>query len=175
MRLFIREGVHPGDVIALCFDRGVSQILGILAVLKAGPTFVPLDPDDPTLCKEWLKAEFKFTEFDLKLRFASCFHTTTMARLYQCKTCLKFFPTKNLQVTHTRRECKNSGTVKDWFGKKIYLTRKEDKHFHCYCSQHIFSPGHYLTLGSLSKHMTGARARWIGPGSEVSLCFPFSA
>ena len=49
--------MRPGDVIALCFDRGISQILGILAVLKAGATFVPLDPDDPTLRKELMVEE----------------------------------------------------------------------------------------------------------------------
>jgi len=56
-RSLIQEGVRQGDVIALCFDRGISQILGILAVLKAGATFVPLDPDDPTLRKELMVEE----------------------------------------------------------------------------------------------------------------------
>ena len=55
--LLIQEGVHQGDDIALCFDHGISQILGILAVLKAGATFIPLDPDDPTLQKELMIEE----------------------------------------------------------------------------------------------------------------------
>ncbi|KAG6375737.1 hypothetical protein JVT61DRAFT_2583 [Boletus reticuloceps] len=53
----IQQGVCAGDVVALCFDRGISQIVGVLAVLKAGGTFVPLDPDDPTLRKELMIAE----------------------------------------------------------------------------------------------------------------------
>ncbi|KAI6009612.1 putative nonribosomal peptide synthetase [Pisolithus orientalis] len=56
-RTLIQQGVRHGDVIALCFDRGISQILGVLAVLKAGATFVPLDPDDPTLRKELMVEE----------------------------------------------------------------------------------------------------------------------
>ncbi|KAL4070679.1 amino acid adenylation [Scleroderma citrinum] len=56
-RLLIQEGVHQGNVIALCFNHGISQILDILAVLKAGATFVPLDPDDLTLCKELMVEE----------------------------------------------------------------------------------------------------------------------
>ncbi|KAH7918588.1 amino acid adenylation [Leucogyrophana mollusca] len=48
----IQQGVRHGDIVAVCFDRGISQILGILAILKAGGTYVPLDPDDPTLRKE---------------------------------------------------------------------------------------------------------------------------
>ncbi|EGN96334.1 hypothetical protein SERLA73DRAFT_9930, partial [Serpula lacrymans var. lacrymans S7.3] len=55
----IQQGVNNGDIVALCFDRGIHQILAILAVLKAGGTFVPLDPDDPTLRKELMIAECK--------------------------------------------------------------------------------------------------------------------
>ncbi|KAF8124451.1 hypothetical protein EV363DRAFT_1454498 [Boletus edulis] len=43
-----------GDVVALCFGCGISQIV---AVLKAGGTLVPLDPDDPALRKELMIAE----------------------------------------------------------------------------------------------------------------------
>ncbi|KAF9228933.1 putative nonribosomal peptide synthetase [Gyrodon lividus] len=53
----IQQGVRQGDVVALCFDRGISQIVGLLAVLKAGGVFVPLDPDDPTLRKELMIEE----------------------------------------------------------------------------------------------------------------------
>ncbi|KAI5993419.1 hypothetical protein EDC04DRAFT_1271012 [Pisolithus marmoratus] len=56
-RTLVQQGVRHGDVIALCFDRGISQILGVMAVLKAGATFVPLDPDDPTLRKELMVEE----------------------------------------------------------------------------------------------------------------------
>lgn len=52
-----QQGVRVGDIVALCFDRGISQIVGVLAVLKAGGAFVPLDPDDPTLRKELMIAE----------------------------------------------------------------------------------------------------------------------
>ncbi|KAF9241407.1 putative nonribosomal peptide synthetase [Melanogaster broomeanus] len=51
------QGVRQGDVVALCFDRGISQIVGLLAVLKAGGVFVPLDPEDPTLRKELMLEE----------------------------------------------------------------------------------------------------------------------
>ena len=53
----IQQGVRAGDVVAMCFDCGVSQIVGVLAVLKAGGVFVPLDLDDPTLRKELMIAE----------------------------------------------------------------------------------------------------------------------
>jgi hypothetical protein len=40
------------DQCIACFERGTPQILAILAVLKAGGAFPPLDPIDPTLGKE---------------------------------------------------------------------------------------------------------------------------
>ena len=49
-----QQGVGPDSVVAVCFERGIPQILAILAILKAGGAFLPLDPDDPTLRKEML-------------------------------------------------------------------------------------------------------------------------
>jgi Condensation domain/AMP-binding enzyme len=56
-RILIQQGVGPDSVVALCFDRGIPQILAILAVLKAGGAFLPIDPDDPAIRKELLVAE----------------------------------------------------------------------------------------------------------------------
>ena len=42
-----RLGVRPDDRVALCLDRGLDMIVGILAVLKAGGGYVPLDPAHP--------------------------------------------------------------------------------------------------------------------------------
>ena len=40
-------GVKPDDRVALCAERSVEMIVGILAVLKAGAGYVPLDPSYP--------------------------------------------------------------------------------------------------------------------------------
>ena len=53
-RLLSQQGVGPDSIVAVCFERGIPQILAILAILKAGGAFLPLDPDDPTLRKEML-------------------------------------------------------------------------------------------------------------------------
>lgn len=53
-RLLSQQGVGPDSIVAVCFERGISQVLAILAILKAGGAFLPLDPDDPTLRKEML-------------------------------------------------------------------------------------------------------------------------
>ncbi|QTL38231.1 amino acid adenylation domain-containing protein [Xenorhabdus budapestensis] len=41
-------GARPDDRIALCAERSLSLIIGMLAILKAGASYVPLDPDYPT-------------------------------------------------------------------------------------------------------------------------------
>ncbi|WP_394824378.1 non-ribosomal peptide synthase/polyketide synthase [Pendulispora albinea] len=40
-------GVRPDDRVALCVERGLSMVVGLLAVLKAGGAYVPLDPSYP--------------------------------------------------------------------------------------------------------------------------------
>ncbi|MCD9194677.1 amino acid adenylation domain-containing protein [Streptomyces albireticuli] len=44
----LRErGVRPGDRVGVCLERGVDLIVALLAVLRAGAAYVPLDPDYP--------------------------------------------------------------------------------------------------------------------------------
>ncbi|MBI0329292.1 non-ribosomal peptide synthase/polyketide synthase [Burkholderia plantarii] len=44
----LRErGVRPADRVAICVERGVEMIVGVLAVWKAGAAYVPLDPAYP--------------------------------------------------------------------------------------------------------------------------------
>jgi amino acid adenylation domain-containing protein len=40
-------GVGPDDRVAICVERSVEMVVGILAVLKAGGAYVPLDPSYP--------------------------------------------------------------------------------------------------------------------------------
>ncbi|MGL5859639.1 MAG: non-ribosomal peptide synthetase, partial [Phycicoccus sp.] len=41
------RGVQPGDLVALLLDRNVDAVVAVLAVLRAGAAFVPLDPELP--------------------------------------------------------------------------------------------------------------------------------
>ncbi|KAF9081616.1 hypothetical protein BGX27_004841, partial [Mortierella sp. AM989] len=38
-------GVKPDSLVAICVDRSIAMIIGLLAVLKAGGAYVPLDPN----------------------------------------------------------------------------------------------------------------------------------
>lgn len=39
--------VRPDDRVAICMQRGVDMVIGLLGILKAGGAYVPLDPDHP--------------------------------------------------------------------------------------------------------------------------------
>uniref|UniRef100_UPI001656C38C amino acid adenylation domain-containing protein n=1 Tax=Xenorhabdus indica TaxID=333964 RepID=UPI001656C38C len=41
-------GVQPDDRVAICVERSLEMIVGLLAILKAGGAYVPLDPAYPT-------------------------------------------------------------------------------------------------------------------------------
>lgn len=41
------SGLAPGDAVGLCIERSPQMVIGILAILKAGGTYVPLDPRFP--------------------------------------------------------------------------------------------------------------------------------
>lgn len=41
------RGVRAGDIVGLCLERGPDLVAGVLAILKAGAGYLPLDPDYP--------------------------------------------------------------------------------------------------------------------------------
>ncbi|WP_334150927.1 amino acid adenylation domain-containing protein [Hyphomicrobium sp.] len=44
----IRLGIGPGDIVATQFTRSALMVRAVLAVMKAGAAFMPLDPDHPS-------------------------------------------------------------------------------------------------------------------------------
>ena len=52
-----RQGVRPGDAVAISLDRSADLIAGILGILKAGAAYVPLDSSYPPGRLEWMLRE----------------------------------------------------------------------------------------------------------------------
>ena len=42
------QGTQPDDRVALCVERGLDFLVGVLGILKAGGAYVPLDPEYPS-------------------------------------------------------------------------------------------------------------------------------
>ena len=53
----IALGVRPGERVAICVERGIEMIVGVLAILKSGGAYVPLDPAYPANRLEYMLAD----------------------------------------------------------------------------------------------------------------------
>ncbi|MEN9867651.1 MAG: hypothetical protein RL748_3241, partial [Pseudomonadota bacterium] len=45
--LLTQRQIKPGTMVGLCLERSLEMVLGLLAILKSGAAYVPLDPDYP--------------------------------------------------------------------------------------------------------------------------------
>ncbi|MEL0608899.1 amino acid adenylation domain-containing protein [Vibrio echinoideorum] len=67
------EGVYRDQAIGVLFERGVEMIVAMVAVMKAGGAFLPLDPDYPTERLTYMiqdsKAKFVITQKGLESRW----------------------------------------------------------------------------------------------------------
>jgi len=87
----IEQGVRTGDFIGLLFHKSPELYIGMLAILKAGAAYVPIDPGYPTDRIDFItkdcKARFLLTEkgFESKYNSISCavitFNTDTFTFL----------------------------------------------------------------------------------------------
>jgi natural product biosynthesis luciferase-like monooxygenase protein len=46
-RRLVREGVGPEQIVGVCLDRSIEMVVAVLAILKSGGTYLPLDPAYP--------------------------------------------------------------------------------------------------------------------------------
>jgi len=46
-KLLIDNGIKTGDIVALALDRSPEMVIALLAILKSGAAYVPLDPEYP--------------------------------------------------------------------------------------------------------------------------------
>ena len=46
-KILIDNGIKTGDIIGLALDRSPEMVISLLAILKSGAAYVPLDPEYP--------------------------------------------------------------------------------------------------------------------------------
>jgi acyl-coenzyme A synthetase/AMP-(fatty) acid ligase len=69
-----QQRVQPETIVALCMERSIEMVVGILGVLKAGGAYLPIDPDSPPERRHFLlddaQAGLVLTQDTLRLSFA---------------------------------------------------------------------------------------------------------
>ncbi len=58
-RLLCRYGVRNESLVGICLGRSVDMIVGVLAIMKAGGAYIPLDPDYPKARLAYLLSEIQ--------------------------------------------------------------------------------------------------------------------
>ncbi|KAI0569885.1 HC-toxin synthetase [Pyrenophora tritici-repentis] len=95
----IQLGVQREDVVPLCFEKSMWMVVAILAVLKAGGAFVPLDPDHPASRHEDI-----FKQTGAQVVLASAEQSTLFANLGRHLVTVSEASTSKLHVViHTNR------------------------------------------------------------------------
>ena len=57
----IKIGVRPGDLVGICADRSSNAIVSILAILRSGAAYVPIDPAHPAKRVEAILADTRLS------------------------------------------------------------------------------------------------------------------
>lgn len=67
------RGIGPGDSVGVIMDRGIEMVAALIAVLKAGAAYVPVDPEYPAQRKKYIIEHSKIRAvITLKMESVSC-------------------------------------------------------------------------------------------------------
>ncbi|WP_448332547.1 amino acid adenylation domain-containing protein [Streptomyces sp. DSM 41534] len=73
--LLAGRGVGPETLVGLCVDRGIEMIVAILAILKLGAAYVPIDPNHPRDRVQFVLADAGVTVAVTQQRFTGLLET----------------------------------------------------------------------------------------------------
>ncbi|HET8797686.1 MAG TPA: amino acid adenylation domain-containing protein, partial [Thermoanaerobaculia bacterium] len=93
----LAEGVRPDDRVALCVERGLGMVVGVLGVLKAGAAYLPLDPAHPP---ERLRAMLRDAEPKLLLTESELEEHLSIGEMPIVRMDVDFPVLARLQPTH---------------------------------------------------------------------------
>jgi amino acid adenylation domain-containing protein len=55
----LASGLQPEEPVALCVDRSIEMMIGLLGIMKAGGAYVPIDPEYPDLRVQYILEDVK--------------------------------------------------------------------------------------------------------------------
>ncbi|WP_035057026.1 non-ribosomal peptide synthetase [Andreprevotia chitinilytica] len=91
------QGVGPDVLVGLCLERSLDLVIGLLAVLKAGGAYLPLDPDYPAERLAYMLADAKpqLVLTQTAHRHVLAGQTVTLCCLDESTALLATYPTTN--------------------------------------------------------------------------------
>ena len=115
-RHLISLGVGPDTVVAIALERSFEMVIALMAVLKAGGAYLPLDPDYP---QDRLEAALKCNRHHRVGSNTKADQVTGKS----VRACLKLCVTKCLALKHQRRRIRVvSGRPRQKIGQKIRIS-----------------------------------------------------
>lgn len=82
--------VKPGDVVGICLKRSPDLIAGIIAILKAGAAYLPLDPEYPSERLKFMVAHSKINVMICESEYSSLFDDNNVNKIILDETDLSF-------------------------------------------------------------------------------------
>ncbi|AXG48486.1 non-ribosomal peptide synthase [Photorhabdus laumondii subsp. laumondii] len=140
----IEQGVRPDSRVAICLPRSSEMIVAMLATLKAGAAYVPMDPDYPDGRLQFMLTDAKpvvcITVSSIAHRFAACEITTLLLDDAQLNEHLALRSVANisasnigLQLEHLAYVIYTSGTTGQ--PKGVMVEHKQLSHFVAHISK----------------------------------------
>jgi amino acid adenylation domain-containing protein len=73
-RALIDDGVRPGDIVGVCLKKSIEMVAALLAILKAGAVYLPLDPSYPQARLLYMGEHAGIKKLFLNKEFSTLFH-----------------------------------------------------------------------------------------------------
>ncbi|RZK75687.1 MAG: hypothetical protein EOO85_13260 [Pedobacter sp.] len=74
--VLIEEGVKQGDIVAIATERSAKMLISLLAIMKAGAAYLPLDPEYPQDRIEFMLADADAKTILLSKKYQHAYQTT---------------------------------------------------------------------------------------------------
>jgi len=74
--LLIEEGVKQGDIVAIATERSAKMLISLLAIMKAGAAYLPLDPEYPQDRIEFMLSDADAKTILLSKKYQHAYQTT---------------------------------------------------------------------------------------------------